>query len=334
MKGLFASIPQKINQQFGKLKTIKTSFSTTPETPIPNVSIPATFGIGVLAGGLGSLVGMGGAFIALPLLTGYLKIPPHLAIGTSMASVVATSIGGSISYLLAEESFEDIINKIKNSDEHHLPAQLGRVHLLTAISLSAASTVTAFIGAKVARLMNPMHLRLGVSGILLLLAPLVIQSDEIKHTKLLAPLEETPDELVPVVDDKDLPKLVIRPMAIGTFTGFFSGLFGVGGGALVVPMLCLFTDLPYQVAIGTSLAAMIPTSISGTIAHMSQGTILKRSALPLGVGCLVGSYIAGNNVDYFSVEFLKYGFVLIISLIGTKSLIQTVKTMQRMKMIK
>jgi uncharacterized membrane protein YfcA len=56
----------------------------------------------------------------------------------------------------------------------------------------------------------------------------------------------------------------------------------------VVPALSLFTDLSYPVALGTSLAAMIPTAVVGSVAHFRQGTMVPRLAIPLGVGSFLG----------------------------------------------
>ncbi|MEL6872886.1 MAG: sulfite exporter TauE/SafE family protein, partial [Pseudomonadota bacterium] len=89
----------------------------------------------------------------------------------------------------------------------------------------------------------------------------------------------------------------------GCVTGFLAGLFGIGGGGIMVPIL--FEVFRYagvdeairmHVAVGTALAAMIPTSLSSLRSHHARGNvdlgIIQRMALPVVAGVLVGSLIA------------------------------------------
>lgn len=92
-------------------------------------------------------------------------------------------------------------------------------------------------------------------------------------------------------------------LAVGLFVGFFAGLLGIGGGTLLVPlMVFLFTaqDFPVErilhLAIGTSLASIVFTSLSSIRAHHTRGAILwptvKQSALFLVIGTFSGSFFA------------------------------------------
>lgn len=93
-------------------------------------------------------------------------------------------------------------------------------------------------------------------------------------------------------------------LAIGAFAGFAAGLFGVGGGTIIVPLLyVVFTQMGYSpdvimhLALGTSLATIVVTSISSTMAHNKNGAILwpvfKNLAPPMAIGCFAGASIAG-----------------------------------------
>ncbi|HWK68804.1 MAG TPA: sulfite exporter TauE/SafE family protein [Rhizobiaceae bacterium] len=114
----------------------------------------------------------------------------------------------------------------------------------------------------------------------------------------------------------DLAWLTLALLIAGGLTGLLAGVFGVGGGALAVPVLYeLFTylDVPEQVrmplCVGTSLAVIIPTSIRSFLAHRAKGavdmSILKIWAVPVVVGVLVGSVIA----RYAPAELFKAVFV-------------------------
>jgi uncharacterized membrane protein YfcA len=115
--------------------------------------------------------------------------------------------------------------------------------------------------------------------------------------------------------------------ATGLLVGFLSGLLGIGGGGLLVPVLFevyrLF-EVPDEsrmhLAIGTSLAVMIPTSLRSFIAHRSRGgvdmSLVARLALPILLGVITGSLIA----KWASAEFLKWIWVIFGSLMAAKLL--------------
>ncbi|WP_350560819.1 sulfite exporter TauE/SafE family protein [Psychrobacter sp. CAL346-MNA-CIBAN-0220] len=94
-------------------------------------------------------------------------------------------------------------------------------------------------------------------------------------------------------------------LVIGALAGFAAGLFGVGGGTIIVPLLFIvFTQMGYSpdnimhLALGTSLATIIVTSISSLMAHNKKGAVLwpvfKNLAPGLAVGCFLGAGIAGQ----------------------------------------
>lgn len=113
----------------------------------------------------------------------------------------------------------------------------------------------------------------------------------------------------------------------GIISGFLAGLFGIGGGAIVVPVLFevfRFLDVPetvrMQLAIGTSLAIMAPTNIRSYLAHRASGAVLEdvvwQWSLPAVIGTGVGSLIA--TVAPSSV--FKLAFVIVIGIIAVKLL--------------
>lgn len=97
---------------------------------------------------------------------------------------------------------------------------------------------------------------------------------------------------------------LITFLVIGAFAGFAAGLFGVGGGTIIVPLLFIvFTQMGYDpdvvmhLALGTSLATIVVTSISSLMAHHKNGAVLwpvfKNLAPPMAIGCFFGASIAG-----------------------------------------
>lgn len=126
----------------------------------------------------------------------------------------------------------------------------------------------------------------------------------------------------------DLIWLALALIAAGAVTGVLAGLFGVGGGAVMVPVLYqLFAmigvpeEVRMHLSIGTSLAVIIPTSIRSFRGHLKRDAVdmdtLKRWAIPVVVGVVLGSLIAA----YVSSTALKAVFAVVATLNGLKLLI-------------
>ena len=90
---------------------------------------------------------------------------------------------------------------------------------------------------------------------------------------------------------------VISIIVGGLMTGIASGLLGIGGGALLVPLLIYVFKLDIHHAIGTSLTIIIPTAIVGSIVHIQHGNVEIKFVLTLFlftiVGSILGAYLAG-----------------------------------------
>lgn len=125
----------------------------------------------------------------------------------------------------------------------------------------------------------------------------------------------------------ELSLLVVGLLAAGAVTGLLAGLFGVGGGAVAVPVLYelfRFMEVPEDVrmplCIGTSLAIIIPTSLRSFFAHKARGavdmTILKKWAVPVVLGVVLGSFVARYApADLFKIVFVVVAGVSAIRLL-------------------
>ena len=125
----------------------------------------------------------------------------------------------------------------------------------------------------------------------------------------------------------ELAWLAVAILAGGVVTGILAGLFGIGGGAVIVPVLYeVFRILGVpeavrmQLCIGTSLAIIVPTTVQSYRAHRARGmvieNIVRRWALPAILGVAVGSLTAA----FAPAALFKIAFVLIASAIATKLL--------------
>lgn len=111
--------------------------------------------------------------------------------------------------------------------------------------------------------------------------------------------------------------------ALGLGVGILTGLFGVGGGFMVTPMLRVLIGIPYEMAIGSSLCFIVGTSTSGLSRHRRLGNIELRTILILASGSMIGAilgdaiqsllitHVAGGNEDIFT-EIMHSLFVVIL----------------------
>lgn len=106
-------------------------------------------------------------------------------------------------------------------------------------------------------------------------------------------------------------------VAVGLIAGFLSGIFGVGGGILVVPALTIFVRMDQRLAHGTSLAAIVPISLASLITYWGHGHVDWPVALWLSIGAVVGSIIGTRFLAVISKRKLAMLFasVLVISAI-------------------
>ena len=100
---------------------------------------------------------------------------------------------------------------------------------------------------------------------------------------------------------------------IGIAGGFSSSLLGIGGGILFVPLLVLFLSMNLHLAIGTSLAAIVPTAIVGTFRHFSQGQVDWKIAGILSVFAITGAWIGAGISFQLDPLILRRVFALLLA---------------------
>ncbi len=107
---------------------------------------------------------------------------------------------------------------------------------------------------------------------------------------------------------------------IGLMGGVASGLFGVGGGIVMVPAILFFLKMDIKVAVGTSLAVIVPTAIIGVIKHSQLGNVDWRLALMLAPTAILGGFIGSSLTKIISSANLKSGFGAFLILVGCRLL--------------
>ena len=220
-------------------------------------------GLGVVAGTFGALVGLGGGVIIVPVLTLWLGLPIETAVGISLLSVIATSSGAAAVYL----------------QRHWTDLRLGMV-------LELATSVGAVTGALLVTEI-PDNVIKGLFGGFLLYASVVM-------------LRRGPAEAAEVVGEPPDYQVRNHPLGLGLsyVAGSVSGMLGIGGGPIKVPMMNLFMGVPLKVATATSNFMIGVTAAASAFVYYARGDVIVAVAAPLAVGvfagALLGSYLAAR----------------------------------------
>lgn len=106
---------------------------------------------------------------------------------------------------------------------------------------------------------------------------------------------------------------------LGVFVGIFSGLFGVGGGIIMVPFLVLLSAQSQQMAQGISLAVMVPTALANCFRYAKSGNLDLWIALPIVLGAVPAGYFFGADLaQRLSGDTLKTMFALFMVIVAVR----------------
>lgn len=213
------------------------------------------FLVGIITGTLSGLLGIGGGLLMVPVLT-FFDIPLVQATATSLIGVFLSAFSGSVQNFRANQ-----LN--------------WRVSLLLALF----GVLTAQVGAWLGDRLPDAGLSLAFAVLLLVTIYLMSLRQQLKQ-------QGDRSESAPIPSSK----LNFPPIAgIGLLAGLLSGLSGVGGGMVMVPLQMLFLAEPIKAAVRTSLGAIVPISISGLAQHALNNNVLWIPGLCLGLGGIVGA---------------------------------------------
>jgi uncharacterized membrane protein YfcA/uncharacterized membrane protein len=259
---------------------------------------PAMIFVGSIAAGLlGSLVGLGGGILIVPLLTLVFGFPIYFAIGASIISVIATSSGAAAVY---------VKDRITN--------------LRVGMFLELATTAGAICGAFLAGLLAPQILSI-IFGIILLIsaAPLVFKMGEelpqgVKNDRWanwLRLSSSYPDQHL----HREVPYQVTRTplgLAMMYVAGLVSGLLGIGSGTFKVLALDEAMRLPLKVSTTTSNFMIGVTAAASAGIYFSRGDIPPLIAAPVALGILLGALIGARLLAHLSNRILRIIFLVVI----------------------
>jgi uncharacterized protein len=115
-------------------------------------------------------------------------------------------------------------------------------------------------------------------------------------------------------------------LAIGLVAGVLSGLFGIGGGILIIPSLIFFAKFPTKLALGTSLGALLlPVGLLGAYTYYRDGNLNIRASLLVALGLFFGAWIGARVAQHLSGATLQRMFAVFIVLMAIRLWIEAGK---------
>lgn len=230
--------------------------------------------LGLATGAYGTLVGLGGGFVVVPLLLLVYHFTPQQAAGTSLALVFFNALSGTVAY-----------------------ARQKRVDYRTGVKFALATLPGAVLGAYLSTYLTSAIFK-AVFGLLLLAAAASLILRPQVDPKVSS--EETPD---PPPPSSHVARTIVDAqgevfhyafnerlgLLLSFFVGFISSVLGIGGGIIHVPALIYLFAFPTHIATATSHFILVITSLAGTSSHLAFGHVVYIAALSLGAGAVVGA---------------------------------------------
>jgi hypothetical protein len=262
------------------------------------------FAFSIAAGLLGSLLGLGGGIIVVPVLTLLLGVDIRYAIGASIVSVIATSSGAGAAYV-----------------REHL------VNIRVAMFLELATVLGAVAGAFLAGAIPGRWLHLAFGGVLIYAALMMWRHDRKNGPR--PPVDDSLAESLALHGSytdhagRETPYRVRHTgtgFALSGLAGMVSGLLGVGGGIIKVPTMNLIMGIPMKVASATSTFIIGVTAAASASVYFTRGDIDPFIAGPTAIGVLCGSFLGSSVMGRIRSSALRRTFTVVLLIIAFQML--------------
>jgi len=285
------------------------------EFPITGVTIDPLFliGIGFMVGLLGGFFGVGGGFLAGPLMF-WSGVPMNFVVGTDLAHMTGKSIVAAkrhrtlghvdiklgalmiVGTIIGVEIGANIIEALETAG--NIDQVIGITYI---VILFIISTFTAWESIKAIRMIRSEKLAVNEVVAFAHISRRV-------HTIRIWPMISLPGSGIAEVS-------LWIVLGVGMITGVLAGALGVGGGFIRMPMLIYLLGVPTHVAVGTDLFEIIFSAGYGTLTHAVKGNVDVLMALVMQTGAAVGAQIGAVATRYFAGPRIRL-FFSILPLIG------------------
>lgn len=254
------------------------------------------FLVAIVVGLLGSMLGVGGGILIVPLFTLVLDLPVTTAIGTSLVCVVVTSAASQVVY-----------------------AGRGITNPRLGMLLEVTTTMGGLAGAFIALAVDPRAIYISFACVL---AYLAISMGRDGAAGMQPPVGGVFDtEYVDPGNGETITYGVRRvPFGLGggLVAGVVSGLLGVGGGIVKVPLMSLAMGVPLKAAIATSNLMIGVTAATGALVFFTRGYVDPRYAVPTVIGVIVGAQLGSRLAGKAPTVVLRRMFQVIAAVLAVQ----------------
>ncbi|RCJ15718.1 permease [Nostoc sp. ATCC 43529] len=252
------------------------------------------------AGFLGALTGLGGGVVIVPLLTSVFGVDIRYAVGASLVSVIATSLGAASTYI-----------------------KKGYTNLRLGMFLEVGTTVGAIVGAIIATFVSVKALTI-VLAIVLIYSAYLSQRPRIENTE-----DEPADPLAnylklnnsyPTPDGLMSYQVHSVPMGFGMMilAGVLSGLLGIGSGGFKVLAMDQAMRLPFKVSTTTSNFMIGVTAAASAGVYLARGYIDPGLSMPVMLGVLPGAFLGARVLAGTQTQILRTIFSVVLVVMALK----------------
>ena len=252
--------------------------------------------LGLLCGLMLGITGGGGAVVTMPLLVYGLHASAHQALTTSLVVICFTAFAG----LLPKWRWQHLEKRI-------------------AITVAASGVLFAPVGAKCAAYLSS-------NTLMIAFAVLMISVSVVLFYKALSLQSLAGQGSGHSVDSSHLGEQIktswILLFLVGALTGLLTGLFGIGGGFLIVPALVMLLMLPLQRAVTTSLAIIFVISLAAILTHLQLQNMDWPLTLRFLAGSILGVSLGSQILKHAPAKSLHQGVAIFVSLIAAVMLIK------------
>ncbi len=265
------------------------------------------FIISIGAGFLGSLLGIGGGMIIVPILTLLLHVDIRYAIAASLISIVATSSGAAASFL-----------------KDHL------TNLRVAVLLEIGTVFGAMAGFLISKHIRSSALYL-CFGVFLLFSAVMMQTkrgDSISHTDHPWSRKLRLASSYPGSGGEPISYSVEHvPLGLGLmfFAGVMSALLGIGSGILKVLAMDGAMKLPMKVSSATSNFMIGVTATASAGAFLIEGDVHPQIAAPVAVGIIAGSYLGARAMIGMKPALIRKIFVVVLGVVSLQMILKGIR---------
>jgi hypothetical protein len=250
--------------------------------------------LGLVAGVLSGMFGIGGGLIIVSSLVVFGGFSLTAANGTSLAVLLLpVGIFACIEYYKA-----------------------GKLKLVASGGVALGLLLGAWFGARIALGLDPLLLKQLYGVFLLYMAWRYISPRQWWQEYRGMKLEKAPDS--PEIELRQ-PRVLALLVAIGFVAGIASGLFGIGGGVVIVPALTTLLAFELKLATGTSLGALLlPVGLPGVIEYASAGLVDVTSVLPIALGLAIGAIFGARFALGLPAQTVRRLYGLFLLFIGIR----------------